>query len=200
MTVKHEPRRKFIYLATASFAMAGGAAALWPLIAQMNPPEHMKPEEIEIDLSPIGEGETAGVKWDGLPVHIRHRTAGEIEAARRVSLDALIDRDARLIGAPHPLPASDANRTKPGHEMWLVVAAICTHEACLLSGLKPGETRGDFGGWFCPCCAAHYDTSGRTRSGIARRNLAVPPYRFTGPSRIAIMPASSPAGAYDGFG
>jgi ubiquinol-cytochrome c reductase iron-sulfur subunit len=190
--MKDDGRRNFIYLATASFAAAGVAAAMWPAIRQMSPPRYAVPEDTEVDLSGVADGFAISVKWDGMPVHIRHRTASEIEQARQVAVDSLIDRDARLIGSPQALDARDENRVKQGHENWLAVVAVCTRESCVLPGLRPSEERGNFGGWFCPCCAAHYDTSGRTRTGIAPRNLAIPPYSFIGPAKIALMPR--PAG------
>jgi ubiquinol-cytochrome c reductase iron-sulfur subunit len=179
-------RRKFLYAATASFAAIGAAAALWPLIDQMNPAASVKPPEIDVDLSSIQPGNAITVSWQGKPIFIRNRTKEEIEKARAAPLDALLDTDARVMDAENPLTATDENRTKPGKKNWLLVVGICTRDSCLLQGQKAGEWRGDYGGWFCPCCAAHYDTSGRTRTGIARQNLRVPPYRFTGESRLTI--------------
>jgi ubiquinol-cytochrome c reductase iron-sulfur subunit len=90
------PRRKFVYLATATFATAGAGAALWPFIDQMNPPRHTRPDDIEVDLSSIGEGQTSNIRWRyHQPVYIRHRTQNDIAAARRVPLSELRDRDAR---------------------------------------------------------------------------------------------------------
>jgi ubiquinol-cytochrome c reductase iron-sulfur subunit len=53
-------------------------------------------------------------------------------------------------------------------------------------GQKTGQSRGEFGGWFCPCHGSHYDTSGRIRKGPAPLNLPVPPYEFTGDTTILI--------------
>ena len=69
---------------------------------------------------------------------------------------------------------------------WLILIGICTHLGCIPLGQKPGDPRGDFGGWFCPCHGSHYDTSGRIRKGPAPRNLAVPPYEFLDDENVKI--------------
>ena len=53
-------------------------------------------------------------------------------------------------------------------------------------GQKTSDTKGEYGGWFCPCHGSHYDTSGRIRKGPAPKNLPVPPYVFLNESRIKI--------------
>ena len=55
------------------------------------------------------------------------------------------------MGAAAGLPATDANRTKPGKESWLIMIGICTHLGCIPKGQAPGDERGPYGGWFCPC-------------------------------------------------
>jgi ubiquinol-cytochrome c reductase iron-sulfur subunit len=68
----------------------------------------------------------------------------------------------------------------------LVAVGICTHLGCIPLGQKPGDPRGDYGGWFCPCHGSHYDTAARIRQGPAPRNLVVPEYDFTSESVIRI--------------
>jgi ubiquinol-cytochrome c reductase iron-sulfur subunit len=55
-------------------------------------------------------------------------------------------------------------------EAYVVVWQVCTRGF----GCVPIPTAGDFGGWFCPCCATHYDRVGRIRKGIALQNLRSP--------------------------
>lgn len=179
-------RRKFIYIATTAFTAVGAAAALWPAIDQMNPDASAMPERLDVDLSRVGVGQAITVRWRNMPIFIRHRMDDEIQKAKMTPLQNLRDSDARLMGAATPLPASDENRTKPGKENWLLAVGICTHESCLLSGQKPGDFKGPYDGWFCPCCASAYDTAGRVRSGPAPRNMGVPPYRFTAETKITI--------------
>ena len=103
---------------------------------------------------------------------IDHRTEEQIEAAREVNLDELRD--------PQP---DDARVQKPE---WLIMVGVCTHLGCIPKGQAPGDSRGDYGGWFCPCHGSHYDTSGRIRKGPAPKNLAVPEYTFVEDTLVRI--------------
>ncbi len=188
-------RRKFLYTATTVLIVAGGAAALWPAIDHMNPDASAMPERIDLDLSSVQAGQAITVRWRTKPIFIRHRTPDEIQKARMTPVADLRDADARVMpdldarltgAAAAPLLATDENRTKPGKEDWLIVAGLCTHENCILLGQRPGDYKGDYGGWFCPCCASHYDTAGRFRLGLGPANLPVPPYRFMADKRIRI--------------
>jgi ubiquinol-cytochrome c reductase iron-sulfur subunit len=53
-------------------------------------------------------------------------------------------------------------------------------------GNKPGDPKGEYGGWFCPCHGSQYDTSGRIRKGPAPYNLAVPEFLFTTDTLVKI--------------
>ena len=103
---------------------------------------------------------------------IDHRTEQEIQAAESTPLAELID------------PQPDSARVQKPE--WLVIVGVCTHLGCIPLGQKTGESRGEYGGWFCPCHGSHYDTSGRIRKGPAPLNLAVPPYEFSDDTTIKI--------------
>ena len=180
-------RRDFIVIAAQAFAGVGAAAALWPFIAQMNPDASTQAlASTEVDLSPIKEGQAITVLWRGKPVFVRHRTADEIKAALAVKISDLRDLSARNEALPERAPATDLNRTKKGHENWIVLVGICTHLGCIPKGQSMNDARGDFGGWFCPCHGSHYDTAGRIRKGPAPRNLEVPSYAFMSDARVKI--------------
>lgn len=182
-----QTRRDFLQIAGAGFMLVGGAAALWPLIDQMNPDASaLALASVEIDLAPIKEGQAITVVWRGKPVFIRHRTAKEIEEAKAVALADLPDPRAENLGLPDGTPGNDANRVKDGKEQWLVLIGICTHLGCIPKGQAVGDVRGEYGGWFCPCHGSQYDTSGRIRKGPAPRNLQVPPYTFMNDTKIRI--------------
>ncbi len=166
-------RRDFLDLLTGGFVVAGTAAAVWPLIQQMNPAaDTLAASTTEVDLGPIEVGQSITVIWQGKPVFVRHRTSAGIKAAEDVDLAALHDPEA-----------DDKRVQKP---QWLVVIGICTHLGCIPKGQRTGERRGDYGGWFCPCHGSHYDTSGRIRKGPAPDNLPVPGYKFLSDSVIRI--------------
>ncbi|MET0653313.1 MAG: ubiquinol-cytochrome c reductase iron-sulfur subunit [Hyphomicrobiaceae bacterium] len=186
-TTETPNRRDFIVIAAQAFAGVGAALALWPFISQMNPDASTQAAaSLEVDLSPVKEGQAITVLWRGKPVFVRHRTKEEITKALDVKIADLIDPSARNDDLPEKTPATDPNRTKKGHENWMVLVGICTHLGCIPKGQSIGDARGDFGGWFCPCHGSHYDTAGRIRKGPAPRNLEVPPYDFVSDSKIKI--------------
>ncbi|WP_414653290.1 ubiquinol-cytochrome c reductase iron-sulfur subunit [Hyphomicrobium sp.] len=180
-------RRDFLVVAGNAFVAVGAASLLWPFIQQMNPDASTKAlSSVEIDLSPVKEGQAITAMWRGKPIFIRNRTKEEVQAAEDVDPAKLPDDNARNEGLTGVQPATDANRTVKGHENWIVLIGICTHLGCIPKGQSMGDQRGPYGGWFCPCHGSAYDTSGRIRSGPAPRNLEVPPYTFTSDTKIKI--------------
>ncbi|GFO80508.1 MAG: ubiquinol-cytochrome c reductase iron-sulfur subunit [Methyloceanibacter sp.] len=180
-------RRDVILIGAGAFAAIGGAVALWPLIDQMNPDAStLSLASIDVDLAPIDEGQAITVMWRGKPIFIRHRTAKEVEEAKDVKLDDLVDPLARNANLPDDAPATDANRAAADKEPWLVMIGICTHLGCIPKGQAIGDYKGEYGGWFCPCHGSQYDTSGRIRKGPAPENMYIPPYAFTSDTKIKI--------------
>jgi ubiquinol-cytochrome c reductase iron-sulfur subunit len=182
----HEPadasRRDFLYIATGAVGGVGAALALWPFISQMNPDASVRAlASIEVDLSPIAEGQSITVKWRGNPVFVRHQTPDEIEAAKAVSVEELPDPVARNGNLPEGAPATYENRVVDGKEQWLVQMGVCTHLGCV-----PLGEQGEYAGWFCPCHGSHYDTAGRIRKGPAPENLHIPAYQYLSDDRIQI--------------
>ena len=171
MSSAEPTRRDFLYIATGAVAAVGTAAALVPLIAQMNPDASTVAAgaPVEIDLAPIAAGQIVKVFWRSQPIFISHRTQKEIDEARAAETSSLPD------------PATDQSRVKTGHDQWLVVIGICTHLGCI-----PLAHQGDYDGWFCPCHGSVYDTAGRIRQGPAPLNLALPPYKFVSDTKIQI--------------
>jgi ubiquinol-cytochrome c reductase iron-sulfur subunit len=167
----HPTRRDFLFVATGAVAAVGAAAAVWPLVSQMNPDAATiaAGAPIEVDLAPIAEGQDIKVFWRGKPIYISHRTKKQIDEARSVAVSSLPD------------PQSDESRVKPGHDQWLVVIGICTHLGCI-----PIAHEGNYDGFFCPCHGSQYDSSGRIRQGPAPANLPIPPYQFVSDTKIQI--------------
>ncbi len=174
-------RRDVLYIATAAVGGVGVAMTAWPFIHQMNPDASVRAlASIEVDLDPIEEGQSIVVKWRGNPVIIRHRTAAEIEEAKKVDVSQLPDPLSRNQNAEGK-PATDVNRVVGGREEYLVMLGVCTHLGCV-----PIGDAGEYNGWFCPCHGSHYDTSGRIRKGPAPENLPVPKYEYLEEKRIKI--------------
>lgn len=164
-------RRDFLFIATGAVAAVGAGAAIWPFAASLAPDAETVAfgAPIELDLSPIVEGQIVKVFWRGKLIFVRHRTPREIELARNVDLASLID------------PQVDAARVKDGYAQWLVTYGNCTHLGCV-----PLGHQGSYEGWFCPCHGSLFDTSGRVRRGPAPVNLPIPPYDFVTDAKIRI--------------
>lgn len=168
-------KRDFLKLVTGAAAVIGGASLAWPLIDSMNPAKDVLAlSSVDVELAPVVAGQGITVVWRGKPIFVRNRTPEEVKTAEDTPLSAMID------------PEKDSLRVKAGHEKWLIVVGICTHLGCVPLGNKPTDPRGDYGGWFCPCHGSQYDVSGRVRHGPAPLNLPVPPYAFTGDTKIKI--------------
>ncbi|MBU6208091.1 MAG: ubiquinol-cytochrome c reductase iron-sulfur subunit [Alphaproteobacteria bacterium] len=161
-------RRDFIHVATLSFAGVGTVAAVAPLLVQMAPSaDVLAQSSTEVDLSPIQPGQAIKVMWRKQPVFVRNLTPTEIAAVDAVPLSSLRD------------PQTLAQRTKPGKSNWLITMGVCTHLGCVPLGAGPGEDRGPYEGYFCPCHGSAYDPAGRIRKGPAPKNLEVPDYKFS---------------------
>lgn len=155
-------------VASGALAAVGGIATAWPFINNLNPAaDTLALSSIEVNVKAIAVGQAITAKWRGKPVFIRHRTPAEIAAAKA-------DDHASM-----PDPEADAARAK--NPEWLILVGVCTHLGCV-----PGFGGGEYRGWLCPCHGSVYDTSGRIRHGPAPKNLAVPDYSFTGPTKVKI--------------
>jgi ubiquinol-cytochrome c reductase iron-sulfur subunit len=166
-------RRDFLVLTAAALGGVGAVITAWPFIDSLNPArDTLALSTTEVDLSPVQVGQRLTVVWRGKPVFIDHRPPEEIKKAQDVDVSSLRD------------PQPDSARVKKPE--WLVMIGVCTHLGCIPLGNKPGDDRGPYGGWFCPCHGSVYDTSGRIRQGPAPLNLVIPPYDFTSDSAIKI--------------
>jgi ubiquinol-cytochrome c reductase iron-sulfur subunit len=168
-------RRDFINIAAVSVAGVGAAVTLYPLVNQMNPSaDVLALASIEVDLAAIQPGQAVKTIFRKQPLFIRQLTPAEIKAANAVDVSSLRD------------PQSLAERTKPGKSQWLITMGVCTHLGCVPLGAGEGESRGAFGGYFCPCHGSSYDTAARIRKGPAPKNLEVPAYVFKSDTVVTV--------------
>jgi ubiquinol-cytochrome c reductase iron-sulfur subunit len=166
-------KRDLLQLVAMAGAAIGAGAIAWPLIDSMNPSKDVLAlSSVEVDLTPIVEGQGITIVWQGKPIFVRHRTSAETKEAQDVPLGQLIE------------PQADSARVKAGHDNWIILIGICTHLGCVPLGNKPSDPRGDYGGWSCH--GSQYDTSGRVRHGPAPANLALPPYAFSSDTKIKV--------------
>ena len=168
-----ETRRDFLLHTTVAMGVVGAGMMVWPLISSMNPAaDTLALSSIEFNLAGVAEGQRVKVLWRGKPVFVSHRTAKEIDEARKVNVSELRD------------PQTDQARAKKPEI--LILVGVCTHLGCVPQGTASTELRGEFGGWFCPCHGSQYDTSGRIRKGPAPLNLEVPEYTFLNDTTVRI--------------
>jgi ubiquinol-cytochrome c reductase iron-sulfur subunit len=166
-------RRDFLNLTAASVTAFGAASVAWPFISSLNPSKDVLAlSSTEVDIGQIAEGQAITVMWRGKPVFIRHRTAAEIEQAKKDDTADMKD--------PQP---DEARAEKP---QFLILVGVCTHLGCIPLGQKDVEPKGPFGGWYCPCHGSAYDTSGRIRRGPAPLNLPVPEYTYLSDTLVRI--------------
>ncbi len=168
-------RRDFINIAATSFAGVGAGVAVAPLLMQFAPSaDVLALSTTEVDISKIKPGQGIKAVWRKQPVFIRNLLPKEIAEANAVDVSTLRD------------PQTLAERTKPGKTNWLITLGVCTHLGCVPLGIGEGETRGEYGGYFCPCHGSVYDTAARIRKGPAPKNLFVPEYKFTSATVVQI--------------
>ena len=110
---------------------------------------------------------------------IRNLTAKEIEEANQVDVTSLRD------------PETLAQRTKEGHENWLITMGVCTHLGCapeFVPEIRPQPFYEDWkGGYFCPCHKSRFDMAGRVFQGVpAPTNLVVPPHYYENDATIVV--------------
>ena len=172
-------RRDFLMVATGAAGAVGAVFVAWPFINNLNPAaDTLALSSIEVNVQPIQVGQAITVKWRGKPVFIRHRTPEEIKEAEAVPMSVLPD--------PQTDDARVTDSAKKVRREWLVMIGVCTHLGCVPLGNKPGDPKGEYGGWFCPCHGSSYDTSGRIRKGPAPKNLEIPDYLFVSDSLVRI--------------
>ena len=168
-------RRDFINIAAVSVAGVGAATMLYPLVNQMNPSaDVLALASIEVDVSAIQPGQAVKTIFRKQPLFIRHLTPAEIQAANAVQPSELRD------------PQALSERTAEGKPQWLITMGVCTHLGCVPLGAAEGESKGAYGGYFCPCHGSHYDAAGRIRRGPAPKNLEVPAYAFKSDTVVTV--------------
>ncbi|MES2561207.1 MAG: ubiquinol-cytochrome c reductase iron-sulfur subunit [Pseudomonadota bacterium] len=181
-------KRRFLLTATTVASGVAAAAAAVPFVASMMPSERAKAAgaPVEVDISELQPGQKMVVEWRGKPVWVVRRTP---EMLKAVKSDAARVADPASARSVQPEYAKNEFRsTKP--EI-LVVVGICTHLGCSpvdRLAAQPEPFASDWsGGFYCPCHGSLFDLAGRVyKNKPAPDNLAVPPYRFVGETRLVI--------------
>lgn len=170
-----EERRDFLKILFGATAAVGAGAIVWSFGSALEPGEAARDQSVfDVDLTPIEPNSGISLRWRGQPVFIRHLTAAQVSAVAATPMKDLLD------------PATVKQRVKAGHHQFAVVIGICPHRGCIPVGNKASDLRGPYDGWLCPCHGAAFDAVGRVRRGPARRNLAIPRYRFVSDTLIRL--------------
>lgn len=182
--LQNAKKRKFLNRAILGMGAFGVGSFLWMLTrAADTSVEVQTAGDLKVDLNQIRQGETKIFVFKGSPLSVRHRTSNEIKAAERLYGPSLRDPYANNQLLHEQDPATNANRSIAGNSAFIAVISTCTHtQKCATS-----PNQGDFNGWFCPCCATHYDLAGRVIKGIAPRNLVIPRYRLADNNILHIL-------------
>jgi ubiquinol-cytochrome c reductase iron-sulfur subunit len=203
-TPDHAPaasRRDFLYIATATVGAVGAAAALVPLIAQMNPDASTLAAggPVDLDVSKIPEGGQVAIRWRQRPIFVFHRSAKTLQSMQSPQMISLLsDPNSEEMQQP-PYAANWHRSIKP--EFGILVG-ICTHLGCIpmfypdASATTPVSNWP--GGYFCPCHGSKYDPAGRVFSGVpAPYNLPVPPHNFVNDTTLRVGENPKDAAAWD---
>lgn len=168
-------RRDYLLYAAPAVAAVGAGVVVLPLVNSMNPSADVLAQSTtEVNLAAIEPGQAIKASFRKQPLFVRNLTPAEIAQAEAVPISSLRD------------PQTLEQRTKEGHKNWLITLGVCTHLGCVPLGAGEGESRGPFGGYFCPCHGSAYDTAGRIRQGPAPKNLEVPKYNFTSDTVVTV--------------
>jgi ubiquinol-cytochrome c reductase iron-sulfur subunit len=183
-------RRDFLYIATITVGAVGAAAALAPLVDQMNPDASTLAAggPVDLDLTKVDEGAQVVIRWRQRPIFVFRRSKQTLDSMQSSQMTGLLS-DPDSSEPQQPPYATNWHRSiKPEFG---VVVGICTHLGCIpLFYPSPSATvpvSNWPGGYFCPCHGSKYDPAGRVFSGVpAPYNLPVPPYRFLNDTTLRV--------------
>ncbi|MGB7079423.1 MAG: ubiquinol-cytochrome c reductase iron-sulfur subunit [Xanthobacteraceae bacterium] len=191
-------RRDFLFIATATVGAVGAAAALVPLVDQMNPDASTLAAggPVDLDVSKIEENAQVMIRWRQRPIFVFHRSKKTLDSMQsRQMISILSDPNSEQTQQP-PYATNWHRSIKPEYG---ILVGICTHLGCIpLFYPTPSATTPVTnwpGGYFCPCHGSKYDPAGRVFSGVpAPYNLPVPPYRFVDAKTLRVG-ENDPSGA-----
>jgi ubiquinol-cytochrome c reductase iron-sulfur subunit len=194
-------RRDFLYIATAMVGAVGAAAALVPLVDQMNPDASTLAAggPVDLDITKIQEGQQVVIYWRQRPIFVFRRSQQTLQSMQSSQMIALLsDPDSAQTQQP-PYATNWHRSVKPEFG---VLVGICTHLGCIplfyptASATTPVTSWP--GGYFCPCHGSKYDPAGRVFSGVpAPYNLPVPPYRFVNDTTLRVGENDPSAAAWN---
>lgn len=187
--VVDEGKRRFLVTSTSVVGAVGAGFVCVPFIASWNPSERAKNAgaPVEIDISPLKEGQMVTVEWQSKPVFIVRRSEKTLSDLEKLAGN-LRDPDSEDIDQ-QPEYARNSHRSRKSEI--LVLVGLCTHLGCAPKyrpEVAPVDLGSDWlGGFFCPCHSSKFDLAGRVYQGVpAPTNLVVPPHYYASENIIVI--------------
>ena len=163
-------RRSVLSYLTTGVALGAGGLGLSGLLRSCAPSAKIQAEHaplLEIDIAQLDPGKDHRFRVENTPLGIHILTDAELAQvnAMPLGLDPWINRNY-----PHPqMPATAENLIQQG-PIPFVALWLATEPR---NYVVLGDGAGEYGGYFDPHWAGHYDLLGRIHKGIGR-NLAVP--------------------------
>jgi ubiquinol-cytochrome c reductase iron-sulfur subunit len=157
-------RRDFLYVPTAAVGTVGVAAAIVPVIAQLEPDKATLAAggPVDLDLTQVRAGQQVIVHWRDHPIFVINRTAA---ALKTLQSPKLIERLADPRSGQFQQPKYAQNWHRSANQNYGVFVGICTHLGCIplyYPDPSANEPLADWlGGYFCPCHGSKYDLAGR---------------------------------------
>jgi ubiquinol-cytochrome c reductase iron-sulfur subunit len=196
VTETQRARRDVLRIATGAagaisvISAVGTAAFMVPWLDRTVPEASrlVKPDVVDVDLSPLQPSQQIMVFWHTWPVLVTRRTSQIVATLQDPALLAqLADPESKHLQQP-PYAVNWHRSVKPE---FAVLVGVCTHMGCIPT-IHPHpsaqEPEPDWpGGYLCPCHGSKYDLAGRVFKGVpAPYNLPVPPHHFINDRTIRI--------------
>lgn len=160
--------------ATLAFLLHAGSSLFGALGSTADVVALNKRDHTFIRLSVFEPGDVRAFRHDGIPFYVWRRNADDILMAKRQDDPAIwINPETAKTDGSRVAPAYDRELTID-HEWFFVIALNPDGLGCFVN-----SRMGNFGGFFDPCRGAHFDLTGRVRSGPVTENLVVVPGRLT---------------------
>ena len=170
-------------MATCGMGTVTVGAGLWGLVRTLAASaEIVAAPELQINLSEVPVGEERRFMFEGRPIFVRHLTSEQVAQAAADDISKLPDATAQNGNLVGSAPANLANRTVLFSGIFTVLWGLCPKWGCV-----PLFDAGDYGGWFCPCGAGHFDVLGRIRKGPVATNMRVPRHSVSKQGILTLM-------------
>ncbi len=173
---------KVLYLLTAAatfaFLLHAGSSLLGALGPTADVLADRRDAETLVKMSDLSPGDVRFFRSGDVPFYVWRRNEDDVALAKQQDdPNQWANTTSLKTDGSKTTPAYDKDLTTD-HEWLFVVAINPDGFGCIVK-----SRMGDFGGFFDPCRAAHFDLSGRARKGPAAANLVIIPAEPTGDGR-----------------